>query len=207
MRVENGVPVGVPHLKPQKIEIKPGVVVGCGHWPQEELAKYGEYPCPKQIDPSVSKEVGYQFNDALGICEALVEPIPVAEKIDVALSKIDAEAEEMRQAVITPGDGQAMSYQAKADEAKQCLAAYSTSNLPPEGAFLLLESEVGILAKKDGSVAETVFEIAEVVEMARTEWVRAEAAINRVRLQAKADIRNAKDASEVELVMASVVWP
>lgn len=207
MRVENGVPVGVPHLKPQRIEIEPGVTVGCGHWPQEELAKYGEYPCPELIDPNVSKEVGYQFNEGLGICEALVEPIPVADKVDAALSKIDAQAEALRVAVITPGDGQAMSYQAKADEAKECLAAYGAASLPPEGEFLLLESEVGIVTKQDGSLTETVIDVAEVVAAARLEWVQSEAAINRVRLQAKSDIRAAESAAEIEDVLAGVVWP
>jgi len=204
--VENDAVVGAPHAKPAKIEISPGVIVGAGHWPDAELAKYGEYPISSTFDPAIEYETGYTFDAATGQVVASVAAIAVAEKIAPALMAVDAAAERSRLAYITPGNGQAMSYREKAAQAMDCLANYTAATPPASGVYVLLDSEVGIMANADGTITANAYEVAVVVDATRTAWLAIEAVINRTRVQAKADIKAATTAAEVEAILAAIVW-
>ena len=122
------------------------------------------------------------------------------------LADIDAAAVQVRLKSITPGIGQAMSYREKAIEAVDCLAKY-TALLPPiAGIYVLLDSEVGTTIKAGGKIATTAYEVAVVVDSARTAWLTKEAAINRVRVQSKAAVK-AATANGRATIMAAIVWP
>lgn len=126
---------------------------------------------------------------------------------DSALITIDSQAETARLKYITPGAGQAMSYQIKAEEAKDCLANYTAANPPAPGVYVLLDSEVGIMTNADDTLTNDAYEVAVVVDATRQAWLSVEAAINRVRVQAKADVKAATQAAQIEATLAAIVWP
>lgn len=134
-------------------------------------------------------------------------PPPLAETQANALRIIDAAAEAARQAYVTPGAGQAMSYREKAAQATACLATYTAGAPPAAGTYRLLDSEVGIRKNADGTLTSDAYQVAAVVDAARQSWITSEAAINAVRVKAKADIKNATTTAEIDTIMAAIVWP
>ena len=106
---------------------------------------------------------------------------------------------------ITPGDGQAMSYREKLDEAKACLAAYATERAfkaanPPAGTYPLLESETGIKGANPWKVAQ-------LVNTAFLAWKTAEAAINNLRLRAADDVDAAATVGAARTIVDAINWP
>jgi len=126
-----------------------------------------------------------------------------------ALAAIDAQAEAARTAPgrLTPGSGQAMSYQVKSDEAKACLIDYTAALPPSLGVYPMLDSEVGILANADATITANAYEVAVVVDTTRAAWLIIEATINRVRVQAKTDVTAAASTAAIDIAMAAIVWP
>ena len=124
-----------------------------------------------------------------------------------ALAEIDRQAEQQRQKYITPGAGQAMSYQVKAEQAADCLANYTAASPPTPGTYLLLDSEVGVMANADATLTADAYEVAVVVDATRAAWLQAEAAINGTRVQAKADVKAAVDNADVKAIVAAIIWP
>ena len=94
-----------------------------------------------------------------------------------ACQQIDAEAEAMRLAFITPGAGQAMTYQYKAEEAKALL-----NDPDAETPFLSAEAE---------ATGTTVAALAEVVRGQVQAWTFMGAAIEAGRMKAKAEMAEA----------------
>lgn len=127
---------------------------------------------------------------------------PIVPLIDLAAVKtqakreIDAQAEAERLKYITPGAGQAMTYQQKVDEARSFMAA---SN-PEASDYLILSSEVGI-------TAETLSEVADVVLAAFAQWQQIGAAIEAIRLGAKRDINAAQDEAAARVIVDEIEWP
>lgn len=111
-------------------------------------------------------------------------------------AKIDADAENERLKYITPGDGQAMTYQQKVDEARAFKAAAS----PLAGDYPVLSSEIGITGPTLADVAETVL-------IAFNRWQRVGAAIESVRLGAKRDVDVAENEITARAVLDVLVWP
>lgn len=109
---------------------------------------------------------------------------------------IDREAERVRLAVITPGAGQAMVYQRKADEARSYLAASD----PDPDDYPILQASVGI-------EASTIGEVADLVMTREREWVVVSAAIEAVRLGAKAAVDLAETIEAANAAASDVVWP
>lgn len=93
-----------------------------------------------------------------------------------------------------------MSYREKAAEARDCLANHDAQNPPAAGAYLLLESEVGI-------TGADVLEVASAVEAKRQTWIAVEAQINATRLTAKRDVEAASDHAALAVVMEALTWP
>lgn len=157
------------------------------------------------VNQAVTEVLTTQSIDAQTLADAEAARLTAAQASAVA--SIDAQAEAKRLGIITAGSGQAMSYQVKAEEANDCLANYDAANPPATGTYLLLDSEVGIMANADETFTADAYEVAVVVDATRQAWLQAEAAINRVRVQAKADIKVAATPADVDAVLAAIVWP
>lgn len=120
-----------------------------------------------------------------------------------AKRRIDAEAETLRQRHVTPGSGQAMTYLAKEQQARACMAEES----PEPSAYPLLAATVGIERHPEtGEVAESVQEVAAIVLAILDQWMQAAAAIERARLSAKQAVDDATTHAEIETA-ADVTWP
>jgi hypothetical protein len=146
------------------------------------------HACPPDVEPGW-RRVGSSFE------APAVPAIDLAELKASLKAGIDAAAEQERLKYITAGAGQAMTYQAKAEEARRLA-------LVPEGAdpadYPLLAAEIGI-------TAETLAGVGDVVRAAYQQWLAIGAAIEAVRLGAKLAIDaavSAEDALSVE-----VAWP
>lgn len=109
-------------------------------------------------------------------------------------AQIDSLAEDERLKYITPGVGQAMTYQQKVDEAR----AFKSD--PQSGGFPVLSSEVGI-------TAPTLNEVADIVLAAFAQWQQIGATIESIRLGAKRDIDAAEDETTARAIVDAVVWP
>lgn len=112
---------------------------------------------------------------------------------DLLQKKIDEKAEEVRLLYITPGSGQALTYQRKLEEARQLLAG-------DPGPFPLLEASVGI----DGA---TVQDVANVVMQMNDLWTQAAATIESARLGGKKAVREAETPEDAYAVYKAIVWP
>lgn len=111
-------------------------------------------------------------------------------------SKVDAAAETERLRYITPGEGQAMTYQQKVDEAR----AFKLASDPQAADYPVLFSEVGI-------TAPTLAEVADIVLAAFAQWQKIGAAIESIRLGAKRDINAARDEAAASSIFDAVTWP
>lgn len=119
------------------------------------------------------------------------------EAIKVQLKRrVDADAEAERLNYITPGEGQAMTYQQKVDEAR----AFKVTSNPKAADYPVLLSEVGI-------TGETLSEVAEIVLAAFAQWQQIGAAIESIRLGAKRDIDTAEDEAAARAIVDAIVWP
>lgn len=129
-------------------------------------------------------------------------PVAITPEIDLSAMKIsyakaiDIMAEDVRLKFITPGAGQAMVYQRKVQEAETL--ALDNNPYPPH--YPLLAAEVGI-------TGETIQEVAETVLAMRDQWLLVAAAIETARLLAKAAVKQASTAAEIEGVVNSILWP
>lgn len=114
-----------------------------------------------------------------------------------AVLAIDLAAEHARAAFITPGDGQAMVYQAKSAEASRYLALTE----PPSdlAEFPLMAAEVGITASTAGDLALLWKAMAD-------SWLVTAAAIERLRLGAKRSVAEASTPEEIAAARM-VDWP
>jgi len=124
-------------------------------------------------------------------------PEPTLEELKVQLrSALDTAAEFERLKYITPGAGQAMTYQAKAAEAK----AFVASEDPQPSDFPMLSAEVGI-------TADSLAEVAQIVVAAYAQWQMIGAEIESARLGGKAAIASAEDADAAQAAYDAVIWP
>lgn len=109
---------------------------------------------------------------------------------------VDSAAETERLKYITPGNGQAMTYQQKVTEAQ----AFKAATNPKASDYPILSSEVGI-------TAQTLAEVADIVLAAFAQWQQIGAAIEVIRLGAKRDIDAAEDETAARAVVDAIVWP
>ena len=111
-------------------------------------------------------------------------------------ASIDTSAEAERLKYITPGDGQAMTYQQKVAEAQ----AFTTATDPQASDYPLLSSEIGI-------TADTLAGVADIVLAAFAQWQQIGAMIESIRLGAKRDIDAAEDEAAARAIVEAIVWP
>ncbi len=122
---------------------------------------------------------------------------PLLEAIKVDLkARLDAEAEAERLKYITPGAGQAMTYQQKATEAAACLADTD----PDPADYPLLAAEIGI-------TGATLAEVAQAVHDAHQMWRVIGAQIEAARLGGKAAIDAADTEEDAQAAFEAVTWP
>lgn len=112
-----------------------------------------------------------------------------------AMEQVDAQAEFQRLARITPGAGQALVYERKRAEAERM----ATDPDPQPVDYPMLAAEVGI-------TAATLADVGAVVRTLAAQWTAAAAAIEGVRLGAKAAIAAATTPPAIRAA-AQVTWP
>lgn len=118
-----------------------------------------------------------------------------AQKVDLK-TRLDAAAETERLKYITPGAGQAMTYQQKATEAAACLADTD----PDPADYPLLAAEIGI-------TGATLAEVAQAVHDAHQTWRVIGAQIEAARLGGKAAIDAADTEEDAQAAFGAVTWP
>ncbi|MBB3771508.1 hypothetical protein FHS55_002107 [Angulomicrobium tetraedrale] len=145
--------------------------------------------------PASEADVGWSYADGVW------SPPPAPPEVDLIALKsslksyIDAEAEAERVKYITAGAGQAMTYQAKAEEARRL--ADDASPAPSD--YPLLSAEIGI-------TAGTLADVGAVVLAAYQQWLAIGAAIEAVRLGGKKAV-DAAATPEAAQAAAAVIWP
>lgn len=118
---------------------------------------------------------------------------------------VDARAEALRQALLSPGSGQAMEYQ---EVHRQALAALDAPAAATAPAYPMLAATIGIDTDPEtGALATDVLGVARAAVAAYDGWVEAGAAIRAVRLGAKAEIRAATTLEAAEAAYLAVQWP
>lgn len=119
-------------------------------------------------------------------------------------AQVDADAEFQRLRFITSGQGMAMTYQEKKDQALAVLDIGSeTANaLPNNGA-----AEYPLLAASVGPEVSTLYEAAELVMERYEAWSAIGGAIETQRLLAKKAISDASDVASVKAAYEAIQWP
>jgi hypothetical protein len=110
-------------------------------------------------------------------------------------AQVDADAEAARLLWITPGSGQALTYEQKRAEAERM----ATDPAPQPEAYPMLAAEVGI-------TADTLSDVGALVRSRAAAWTVIAAQIESLRLQAKAAVMAAINAAEARAA-ATVPWP
>ncbi|KAB2788127.1 hypothetical protein F9K97_03205 [Brucella anthropi] len=148
------------------------------------------HSCPDEVMPNCL------YDGAIFSEPALLPEVDFAELQMLLKRSVDNAAENERLKYITPGNGQAMTYQQKVTEAQ----AFKAATNPQQVDYPMLTSEVGI-------TAETLDDVADVVLAAFTQWQHIGAAIEAIRLGAKRDIDLADDEATARAVVDAIEWP
>jgi hypothetical protein len=121
-----------------------------------------------------------------------------------ALQKIDDQAEQERQKVITPGAGQAMTYIRKEQEARAALldTSLDPSSYPILRASIAAELAIGIEAVTSVDLQS----IARVVIQLSDAWAMRASQIEEIRLSAKREVNNAASAEFIYAITAGLDW-
>jgi hypothetical protein len=138
---------------------------------------------------------GWSYSDG-EFAPSFVEEAPL-DKIKAALKvTVDTTAEAERKKYITPGEGQAMTYQRKVEEAKRAILEEE----PAAADYPMLAASVGV----DG---DTVKEIATIVLAMDAAWAVIGSAIEKTRLNVKKAIDEAVSAEAANAAVNALVWP
>ncbi|ACA18488.1 hypothetical protein M446_4131 [Methylobacterium sp. 4-46] len=141
------------------------------------------------------------FLRARGVPDAVIVPAVRAK----LAALVDAKAEALRLALVTPGAGQAMEYQ---ETLAQARAALAMSGTPVPGDYPLLAATVGLdVDPQTGAPASDVKGVARAVVAAAAAWIAAAAAIRGARLTAKAAIAAAATPEAAVAAFEAASWP
>ncbi|WP_029459675.1 hypothetical protein [Solidesulfovibrio alcoholivorans] len=113
-----------------------------------------------------------------------------------ACAAIDAQAEGLRQTVLTPGAGQMAAYQAKEAQATALLQ----DPTPTEAEYPDIFNEIGVTADSAAEVAAAVLAAAE-------KWRDYGRLVERARLAGKKAVQEAADAAGIIAARDGVAWP
>ncbi|WP_155272903.1 MULTISPECIES: hypothetical protein [Agrobacterium] len=139
---------------------------------------------------------GYTIKDGAIVAPPPAEEIPLSEIKAKLKARVDALAEAERKRYITPGEGQAMTYQRKVEEAKRAILEEE----PTAADYTMLAASLGV----DG---ETVKEVATIVLAMDAAWAVIGAGIEKVRMNAKKAIDGAASADAANAIVDAIVWP
>lgn len=128
----------------------------------------------------------------------VTQDLPIDEVRVRTKHQIDYDAERRRQALITEGFGQVMSYIRKADQARAVKAG--ETNTP------IIDALVNVEVDADGNVADTRDKVADVVLAAADQWSSVEAQIDAKRRGAKIAADKATTAEDAYKAR-NVDWP
>ncbi|WP_279110635.1 hypothetical protein [Bartonella apis] len=146
------------------------------------------------------------------ITSLLKDPSALADKILTAKkeqlkARVDAAAENERLKYITAGVGQSMTYTEKFNQAVDYSKKYTAHANDPKNVTAPVENEYPLLRASIGIDGSSMIEVAETVTYAFALWEKIGAAIEGIRLKAKAAIGDAKTEEEAQAVFASIKWP
>lgn len=122
-------------------------------------------------------------------------------------NQIDVAAENERLKYITAGVGQSMTYQTKFEQAVDYSKKYAAHTADPKNVTTPDENEYPLLRASIGIDGSSMIEVAETVTYAFALWEKIGAAIEGIRLKAKAAIGEAKSEEEAEAILSAVQWP
>ncbi|SDH88101.1 hypothetical protein [Roseospirillum parvum] len=202
MRLLSGEPQGLPQGRPSQVDLLDGTArrVGCAHWPDDTLAELaGWHPVVAEYDPRLVVATGGGTWDAeSGLVTPATSPIPdLRERL---CAEVDAAAEAARNRYLTPGSGQALTYQRKEAAARACLSAHSESNPPDPADWPMLACDIPSQAGSVLGAAQTIIANADA-------WEAVAAQIEAIRLAAKTAIRAAVTDAEALAIPAGLEWP
>lgn len=120
------------------------------------------------------------------------------------LQRVDVAAGNARMKYITDIPGQQMTYQEKVRQAQAVKALDQGGDLTP---FALITGEVGITAPNTGNAEADARAVADVILARYASWQTIGAAIERVRLTAKAALATINDEDDAKLIVSQIVWP
>lgn len=126
----------------------------------------------------------------------VVEWVELEDLKTRACDEVDAKAEQVRGQTVTQGDGQARTYQIKAEAA----AAFIKGEKISASKLLLLQADATRLNV-------SVMEAAVNIQAKNEKQDMREAQIEVARLQAKSDIRSANWGREIQSILDNVAWP
>ena len=118
---------------------------------------------------------------------------------------VDAQAEDLRLKVLTPGAGQALEYQEVQAQAAAALAAPAAASA---ALYPMLAATIGVDIDPTTTAAATdVLGVARSVMAATTGWIAAGAAIRGARLHGKAAIDAATTIEAAAAAADAIAWP
>lgn len=123
-------------------------------------------------------------------------PAPLGDVKQEACALINSTAEATRLLFLTPGSGQAMTYQAKEAEAH----ALAQDANPDPANYPMLSAMIGL----DG---DTLEEVGETIRLRASQWAVIGAEIERIRQTAKQAVNVAETHEEIETILDGLTWP
>ncbi len=195
---ENALPVP----KPQKARLltDPDANVGCGHWTDEQLADLVGYLVVTGYDPRLHVATGGATDNEDGTATPNKTDRNLATVKAEIKASIDGAAEASRLQYITAGAGQALAYQRKEAQARDCLANYTEQSPPSAGAYPALDGEVDI-------TADSILGVAAIVVATADGWAAIADTIETTRLGGKKDVDDAADVAAAYAVLDAITWP
>ena len=163
---------------PKAATITNGVVTNTIEATPGFAASIGAVPCGEDVS------IGWTYTAKDGFKPPATPSVDLTELKSRLKLAVDAAAELERQKYITPGAGQAMTYQAKAAEALRYAETEGAGDYP------FLTQEVGI-------TGATLAEVAVVVDSMHSQWLAIGGLIEKARLSTKAaiDLAETEDAA------------
>ncbi|MBH9981785.1 hypothetical protein H3S89_03115 [Bartonella sp. B10834G6] len=134
-------------------------------------------------------------------------PQTLDETKEALKARVDVAAEKERLKYITNGVGQSMTYTEKFNQAVDYSKKYAAHIADPKNVTTPDENEYPLLRASIGIDGSSMIEVAETVTYAFAIWEKIGAAIEGIRLKAKAAIADAKTEEAAQAVFASIKWP
>jgi len=161
-------------------------------------------PWPKNAD---GKETDEALAEVLAGYGLRMFPPTLTDIKEALKVRVDEAAENERLKYITAGVGQSMTYTEKFNQAVDYSKKYAAHTADPKNVTPPDDNEYPLLQASIGIDGSSMIEVAETVTYAYAVWEKIGAAIEGIRLKAKAAIAEAKTEEAAQAVFASIKWP